>query len=119
MIRVEIKRDGTVTNAGEFETRELADAWLSKHEGLGTFGAKAHLSEEGLTEGYIVVIKDMTAELEQAKINEEAQAFLDSTDYKVLKYRDQVDMGLTPDLSVEEFQYLLVQRQQARTKIIK
>jgi hypothetical protein len=100
MTKIEILRDGTVTNSATFETQELADAWLAYHNFSGE-----------------IVITDITAELEQARINEEALAFLNSTDYKVLKYRDQVDMGQTPDLTVEEFQFLLTQRQQARNTI--
>jgi hypothetical protein len=57
------------------------------------------------------------AKQSQEATKAEALAFLQSTDYKVLKYRDQVDMGVTPDLTVEEYQYLLEQRQQARDAI--
>jgi hypothetical protein len=57
------------------------------------------------------------AETVSAAEKAEALKFLLDTDYKVTKYRDQVDMGRTPDLTVEEFQYLLTERQQARDKI--
>ena len=43
--------------------------------------------------------------------------FLSSTDYKVIKYRDQLDMGITPDLTIYEYHDLLKQRQAARHKI--
>lgn len=55
----------------------------------------------------------------QAQINAEAQAFLDSSDWKVLRHRDQQDMGLATSLTGEEFQTLLQQRQMAREAIIK
>jgi hypothetical protein len=55
----------------------------------------------------------------QEKTNAEAQAFLDSSDWKVLRHRDQQDMGLATSLSGEEFQELLQQRQMAREAIIK
>ena len=30
MIRVEIKLNGTLSNAGEFETQEIAESWVSE-----------------------------------------------------------------------------------------
>lgn len=59
------------------------------------------------------------SKLEQEKTNVEALKFLAETDYKVLKYRDQVDMGITPDMSLAEYQELLVKRQAARAAIIR
>ncbi len=69
--------------------------------------------------GYVVEIEDISAKLEQEKANAEAQAFLDSSDWKVLRHRDQQDIGLATSLSGEEFQELLQQRQMAREAIIK
>jgi hypothetical protein len=40
--------------------------------------------------------------------------FLNSTDFKVTKYRDQKDLGITPDLTEAEYLVLLQQRQDAR-----
>lgn len=101
MIKASVFAGDILTNAGTFETQELAEQWVSFHQ----FNPES------------VVYEDITAKLEQDKTNQEALQFLASTDYKVLKYRDQVDMGITPDLAVEEFQYLLEQRQQARDAI--
>jgi hypothetical protein len=144
MIKISILKDGQLTNGGEFETQELADAWLAKHEGLGTFGQKAGtreiqaevspvvLAEDGSelvpavyetqieeVPGYVVVIEDITAKLEQEKANAEAQAFLDGTDWQVLRHRDQQELGLATSLTSQEFNELLQQRQAAREAIIK
>jgi hypothetical protein len=40
MIQVKIIRDSVVTNSGSFPSQEEAQAWLSSHEGMGTFGQK-------------------------------------------------------------------------------
>lgn len=104
--KVIIKLNDRVTNVGTFETREELDAWVEKHKQKGTFG-DFHTYE----------YEDLTVTREQEAQKAEAIKFLQDTDYKVTKYRDQVEMGRTPDLTVEEYQYLLTQRQQARDKI--
>lgn len=40
MIKVTITRDGQITNQASFPSQEEAQAWLAKHEGMGTFGHK-------------------------------------------------------------------------------
>lgn len=55
----------------------------------------------------------------QKATNQDAQSFLDSTDWKVLRHRDQQDLGLPTSLTAEEFQDLLRQRQMAREAIIR
>ena len=160
MKQVSILQDNILTNQASFPSQEEAQAWLSHHEGMGSFGQKAQTieqqveispavleSQEVLDEngesfdppqfqdveivpaqhemqemhipGYVVEIEDISAKLEQEKANAEAQAFLDSSDWKVLRHRDQQDIGLATSLSGEEFQELLQQRQMAREAIIK
>jgi hypothetical protein len=43
--------------------------------------------------------------------------FLQTTDWKVIRQRDQIDAGITPSLTTEEFQQLLADRQAARTRL--
>jgi hypothetical protein len=43
--------------------------------------------------------------------------FLNSTDFKVLKYRDQLDLGIETSLTADEYKQLLTQRQAARDAI--
>ena len=145
MIQISIKKQEQITNQASFQSMEEAQAWLSHHEGMKSFGqpkqkiqqqvelSPAVLAEDGsvlqeavvelkeveLAGDYEVVIEDISAKLEQEKSNTEAQAFLDSSDWKVLRHRDQQDMGLATSLSGEEFQELLQQRQMAREAIIK
>lgn len=135
MIQISIKKQDVVTNSATFLTLEEGQEWLSRHEGMGTFGAKAStreisveiapavIDEEGTelvpalvetrTEeipGYVVVIEDLTAKLEQDKINAEAKALLDSTDWMVIR---QLETGtLVP-------QDVLDARAAARASIIK
>jgi hypothetical protein len=142
MIKIQIERNGTITNEATFETEAEGQEWLSRHESMGTFGQKAQTIDQQVETtpavldenneeivpakfetqtvelaGYKVIIEDLTAQLELEAQKAEALKFLQDTDYKVLKHRDQTEMGRTPDMSVEEFQYLLTQRQQARDKI--
>lgn len=59
------------------------------------------------------------AEQSQQSANVEAQSFLDNTDWKVLRHRDQQELGLPTSLTAQEFFELLQQRQQAREVIVK
>lgn len=54
----------------------------------------------------------------QLAINNEARIFLQSTDWKVLRHRDQLDLRIQTSLTNEEFQNLLLQRQKARIKVM-
>lgn len=145
MIRISINKNSQITNQASFPTMEEAQAWLAHHEGMRSFGqpkqivqqqielSPAVLDEEGnelspavtemkeveLAGEYEVEIEDLSAKLAQEKANAEAQAFLDSSDWKILRHRDQQDMGLATSLSGEEYQELLRQRQMAREAIIK
>jgi hypothetical protein len=135
MIIVSIKKDGQVTNQGSFDSMQAAQEWLAYHEGLKTFGQKAEviqqqvevspavIDEEGnelspaVTEmqevhisGYVVEIEDVSAKLEQEQINKEAQAFLDSTDWMVIRAAERGE-ELSPEFKAE--------RQAARNRIIK
>lgn len=136
MILVSIKKDGQVTNQGQFTSMEEAKAWLAEHEGMRTFGqpkqivqqqvelSPAVLAEDGsvlqevqveiqeveLAGDYEVIIEDISAKLEQEKINSEAQAFLNATDWMVIRALEK-GLELSPELKAE--------RQAARERIIK
>jgi hypothetical protein len=151
MIQVSIKKQDQITNQASFPTMEEAQAWLTSHEGMGTFGQKAQTiqqeveispavieSQEVLDEngesfdppqfqdveispaqhemqeihipGYVVEIEDISDELEQKQINAEAQAFLDSTDWMVIRAAERGE-----ELSLE----FKAERQAARERIIK
>jgi hypothetical protein len=131
MIKISILRDGILTHGAKFESQELADAWLAKHEANGTFGPKSELipavvDENGVelvpatyVEGYSVVIEDISDKVAQEKANAEALKFLNDTDFKVIRHLDQQNLGIATSLTAEEFQELLHQRQMAREAIVK
>jgi hypothetical protein len=47
----------------------------------------------------------------------EAKAYLEATDWKVIRHRDQSDSGKQPSLSNEEYLQLLIDRQAKRDNI--
>lgn len=135
MIKVSIIRDGKITNEASFPTREEADQWLGYHESSGSFGQKkqvlkqqvelspAVLDEEGKElspaqyeeqelelPGYEVEVEDLSAKLEQERINAEALAFLAATDYIVIRAAERGE-ELSPEFKAE--------RQAARDRIVK
>lgn len=136
MISVSILKQGEVTNKGEFSSMEEAQAWLAKHEGLKSFGQPAQtvrqqielspaviaedgsVLQEAVTEiqetvipaSYEVKIEDMSAKLEQERVNSEALAFLAATDYLIIR---EMDNGVPCPVEIK------AQRQAARERILK
>jgi hypothetical protein len=145
MIKISIKKQEQITNQASFPTMEEAQAWLSHHEGMKSFGqpkqivqqqvelSPAILAEDGsvlqeavmemqeveLAGEYEVIIEDLTAKLEQEKINAEALAFLAETDFKVLRHIRQKALGQQLSLSEEEYLALEQQRADAAARIVK
>jgi hypothetical protein len=54
----------------------------------------------------------------QQEVNEQNREFLNSTDWKVHRHRDQLDAGVATSLTDLEFQDLLQQRQAARASVV-
>lgn len=136
MIQVSVKRNGQLTNQASFPTMEEAQAWLAHHEGMKSFGQPAQtiqqqvelspavIDEEGnelspavmemqevhIPGSYEVEVLDISAELAQQAINAEAQAFLASTDWMVIRAAERGE-ELSPEFKAE--------RQAARDRIVK
>ena len=136
MIQISIKKQDQITNQASFPTMEEAQAWLSHHEGMKSFGqpkqivqqqvelSPAVLDEEGnelspavmemqevhIPGSYEVEILDITSQLEQQAINAEALAFLAATDYVVIRAAERGE-ELSPEFKAE--------RQAARDRIVK
>lgn len=94
MIRASVYAGEILTNAGEFDSQELAEAWVAYHG----FNPEA------------VVYEDMTAKLEQDKVNAESLALLASTDWYIIRKQET---------GVDVPQNVLEQRAAARAAIIK
>ena len=132
-IQVSIKKQDQITNQASFPTMEEAQAWLAKHEGMGTFGQKASsqtvqveispavVDSEGVEispaqfeeqqieiSGYSVEFVDISAQLEQEAVNAAAKAYLASTDYVVVRAMERGE-----ELSAE----FKAERQEARERI--
>ena len=135
MKQINIIKNGQVTNSAQFPSQEEADAWLARHEGMGTFGQKketverqvlifpAVVDSEGLEispaqfeaqmvdlEGYTVEIIDISAQLEQERINSESLKFLAESDWMVTR------MAETQQPIPEE---VLLARAAARASIVR
>jgi len=67
----------------------------------------------GWTEDPILV-----SNAQQERINKEARKFLDGTDWKMIRHRDQLALGIQASLTNEEYIELLNQRQEARNKVV-
>lgn len=136
-IQISIKKQDQITNQASFPSMEEAQAWLAKHEAMKSFGqpkqivqqqielSPAIIAEDGsvlqeavteikeieLAGNYEVEIIDITSQLEQEKINAEAQAFLDSTDWMCLRALDNPSKPIPEDIKAK--------RQAARDRIVK
>lgn len=128
---IKIIKNDIETNSATFDSIEELNEWKDYHIIRNTFGLPERpesivnendeLVQTGniLPAEYEIVIEDITDKLEQERINLESQQFLNSTDWKILRHRDQQDMGIATSLSGEEFQELLRQRQMARNSIVR
>lgn len=92
MIKASVYSGETLTNAGTFDTQELAEQWVAKHQFQN------------------VVYEDITAKLEQDRINAESLTYLASTDWYVIRKQET---------GAEIPQDVLEQRAAARARIIK
>jgi hypothetical protein len=114
-----------------FETQQELDTWLSKHIAKNTFGLPERpeliLNEETgemeptgviLPAEYTIEIEDITAQIEQEKINAEAKKFLSETDWMCRRQEDQLKLGIATSLTDEEFMALLNERQLQRQRVV-
>jgi hypothetical protein len=115
----------------QFEQQADLDAWLASHVAKNTFGLPERpelvLNEQGeevpsgatLPAEYAIVVEDITAQVEQAVINAEAQAYLESTDWMVLRNVRELALGIPTSLNSSEYLALEQERADAAARIIK
>lgn len=134
MIKVTIKnREDVQTHGGQFESLAVAQPWIDQCVATNSWGKAAYteiipakeavLDENGIEiepaipeqiiehpAEYTIEIVDITAEVEQARVNAESLAYLASTDWMVIR---QMDSGVAMPEEVKQA------RQEARNKIVK
>lgn len=74
---------------------------------------------DGQGNPYTEVESVVTTNKTQSQINEEAQHFLDETDWKVWRHVDEKNAGVATSLTQEEYDDLFQERQEARNLIQK
>jgi hypothetical protein len=95
-----------------FATIEEAQAWID-------YCSNKPSKPFGEVGEFEVSIDDVSAQIEQEVINIEAQAFLDSTDWKVLRHFRQQALGISTSLTAEEYLELEHERQMAAESIMR
>lgn len=65
-IKITITREGQITNQASFPSQEEAQAWLSSHEGMGSFGRAAYSYEAELEPAVEAVYEDQSFLLAEA-----------------------------------------------------
>ena len=61
---------------------------------------------------------EKTAQEKQAEENLRQRLLLSNTDWKVIRHRDQLDLGIPTSLTDAEYQVLLEERQKARAAVV-
>lgn len=139
MLKISITKNSTITHSAKFETQEMLEQWLAKHEKIGTFGTPAHTVQLELTPAiigengeviqeatfeevnvpadYTYEIIDISAQIQAQKNSADARKFLADTDWKILRHQDQQALGIATSLTAQEFFDLLQERQAAREAI--
>lgn len=132
-VSIKNKVSQQITNQAQFDTQAKIDAWIVECESVEAFGKPEHQVEildeddmsfepkqfETIPSEYTIEVEDISAQVDQEKINEEAQAFLDKTDFKILRHYGQVSLGIELSLTEEEYLILENQRQEARERIVR
>jgi hypothetical protein len=135
MIKINIKKQDIITNSATFPSQEEADTWLASCEANESFGKPEHTIEitprsvdengvvteatyETIPSEYLVEILDVTAQVEQEKVNQAAKLFLNNSDYKVLRHLRQKALNLLTTLSDSDFLLLEQERQSKADSII-
>lgn len=110
MLKVSIKNklSQQITNQAQFETQEEIDSWVIECEAVNAFGKPEHqvvvteavydeetgeILEEAVYETvpaeYTIEVEDIAAQVQKERINREAQAYLDSTDFYIIRELDE------------------------------
>lgn len=111
MIKYSVRKNGIITNSW---TSEFADH--THYESCFGLPERPELDSEGNPTGvilpaeYTIEIEDITAQVEQQKINEEALAYLASTDWMIIR---AMDSGVPCPEEVKQA------RAEARAKIVR
>lgn len=71
-----------------------------------------------LPKTYEIIVTDISSQIAQEAINKQAKDLLASTDWKCLRHKDQVDLGVPTSMTEQEYQDLLQARQAARDSIV-
>ena len=66
-----------------------------------------------------IEILDITAQVAQEQVNRESQAFLDSSDWKILRHLREQTLGLISSLTPEQFSALELARSEAANAIVR
>jgi hypothetical protein len=107
MKQIIVKKNGQVSHSSGPKTDVESQNWLQKHLQEGNFG-----------EEFTYEVLDISNVLQQKLINDRSLEFLRSTDWKIIRHRDQVDSGIDTSLSREEYEILLKDRQSARDSVV-
>lgn len=123
MKQISIIKNNILISRAKFESDTDSQNWLNHHIQENTFGlperpelildeATGEMTPTGntLPAEYQIVIEDITAQVEQEKINQESLAYLASTDWLIIR---ELDAGVPCPADIK------VKRQQARDKISK
>lgn len=123
MKKVYLTKNNIKKEFANFETQSEVDAWLAKHIAKNTFGlperpelmldeATGEMIPTGntLPAEYEIVIEDITAQVEQERINAEALAYLASTDFYIVR---ELDNGTPCPAEIK------IARQEARQRIVR
>ena len=137
MIKVQIKKQNLVTNQAQFETQELAEAWVLKESLNGSFGKLERwlvesdfrgesieqsvnsrqqevlggepITEYNFPQEFEIIYEDITTQLQVQTESYAAKKYLLETDWLIIR---EIDTGLACPLDIKNA------RSQARMKVI-
>lgn len=101
----------------ECSEEELASALEILAPVMSEDGQELSPAQARLPKTYEVVIEDISAQIEQERVNAEALEFLKATDFKILRHLRQKALGEQLSLSEQEYLALEQERSAAAARI--
>lgn len=100
-------------------TKLVDGYWKRSNKKIDETWQQIEKDESGNITGPQGLVEQIAFENGQLKTNQDAESFLASTDWQVIRHRDQLASGESTSLTEEEYQALLTTRQEKRDLIVR
>jgi hypothetical protein len=112
MIQITVTKSGIVSNQAEFDSQELADAWLSNHLGMGSFGSPRYEMQSVETSPAVLELQQVLIEaavMEDLEVLDEQGASFDPPQFEQVEVSPAIYEEQEVEISAAVFEDQLVE----------